>query len=298
VRNRTVFGLTMLLAGFLGGAHEAQAGLQFCNQGKIKLSAAVGYVDRKKGWVAKGWIHIEPGECKDALRFPLDNRFYYYYASGRDEDSRIKITGENSFCIESRTFTIYQSDYGKSTPEECVKDGLRSVKFKKVDVQGKPEFTVNMGGPEIAPAAGADPAPSPPDRPAVATAPPPDVRQPPVTVQQPSGPVVRPPPAAEEESAPPPRRRARQEQPPPDMPAVRQPPASTEEEAYPPRRRARQEQPSAPYGQPPSASTEDEPPPRRRARQEQPPPNTPPAPSAAQGGGSNGAACQRFPNLC
>jgi uncharacterized membrane protein len=295
VRNRTVFGLTILLAGLLGGAHEAQAGLRFCNQGNIRLSTAVGYVDRKKGWVAKGWTHIEPGECKDALRFPLDNRFYYYYAYGRDEDSRIRITGENSFCIESRTFTIYQSDYGKSTPEDCVKDGLRSVKFKKVDVQGKPEFTVNMGGPENAPAAGGDPTPAPPDQPAVATAPPPAVRQPPVIVQQPSAPAVRPPAASvEEESAPPPRRRARQEQPPPDMPAVRQPPASTEEEAYPPRRRARQEQPSAPYGQP----TEEDPPPKRRARQEQPPPNTPPAPSAAQGGGPNGAACQRFPNLC
>ena len=268
MRNRTVFGLTMLLAGLSGGAHEAQAGLRFCNQGNIRLSTAVGYVDRQKGWVAKGWIHIDPGECKDALRFKLDNRFYYYYANGRDENSRIKITGENSFCIESRKFTIYQSDYGKSTPEECVKDGLRSVKFKKVDVQGKPEFTVNMGGPENAPAAGADPTPAPPDQPPVATELPPAVRQPPVIVQQPSGPAARPPAAAEEESA------------------------------YPPRRRARQEQPSAPYAQPPSASTEDEPPPRRRARQEQPPPSTPPAPSAAQGSGSNGAACQRFPNLC
>lgn len=188
----------MLLAGLSGGAHEAQAGLRFCNQGNIKLSTAVGYVDRQKGWVAKGWIHIDPGECKDALRFKLDNRFYYYYANGRDENSRIKITGENSFCIELRKFTIYQSDYGKSTPEECVKDGLRSVKFKKVDVQGKPEFTVNMGGPENAPSAGADPTPAPPDQPPVATEPPPAVRQPPVIVQQPSGPAARPPAAAEE----------------------------------------------------------------------------------------------------
>src|ERR1700753_2438093 len=160
------------------GAPRAEAGLRICNQDKIKYRTAIGYVDRQKGWVAKGWLSLEPGECKDALGFRVDNRFDYYYAVGHDDNnSHIKITGENAFCIETRKFRIYQADYGKSTPEDCAKDGYRSEKFKKVDVQGKPEFTINLGGPDNTPTTGNDPAPAqtpvantpPPTRPSPVT---------------------------------------------------------------------------------------------------------------------------------
>jgi uncharacterized membrane protein len=218
VRNRTAFGLIMLLTGISAGAPQAQAGLRICNQGNIKYRTAVGYVDRQKGWVARGWMSLEPGECKDALSFRLDNRYYYYYAVGREENSHIKITGDNAFCIESRKFKIYQADYGKSTPDDCAKDGLRSEKFKKVDVQGKPEFTINLGGPDQ-PAPGGEPTPAPPQSP-VANVPPPPPRQPPV-VQQPP-PAVQPPVASTEESEQRPRRPRTQPSPngPPDQPAV------------------------------------------------------------------------------
>jgi uncharacterized membrane protein len=251
VRNRTLLGLIMLLTGISGGAQQAEAGLRFCNQSTMNFKTAVGYVDRQKGWVARGWLSIDPGQCKDALQFPLDNRYYYYYAIGRSSDNaRVRYTGENSFCIESRKFSIYQSDYGKSAPDDCARDGLRSEKFKKIDVQGKPEFTVNLGGPDNPPTEGGDPTAGP-GRPPVAVVPPPAAQpqpapavavQPPV-VQQPQGPAVRPPAQAAEEEEP-------------------------------------------------------APPPRRRARQQQPGPDTPPAPPTAQGGGANGTACQRFPNLC
>src|ERR1700678_3249610 len=135
VRQQKVFGLVILLTGILINAHQAEAGLRFCNQGTFKLTTAVGYVDRRKGWVAKGWLSLEPGECKDALRFRLDNRYYYYHAVGHDEGAHVRYDGEHPFCIESRHFTVYQANYGKSTDEECAKDGLRSAKFLKIDVE-------------------------------------------------------------------------------------------------------------------------------------------------------------------
>jgi uncharacterized membrane protein len=318
VRHRTVFGLIILLTAIFSGAHQAQAGLRFCNQGTFKIHTAVGYVDQQKRWLARGWLSIEPGECKDALGFPLENRFYYYYARGRDENAHVEYTGESSFCIETRPFKTYQANYGKSTPDECAKDGLRSKKFKKVDVQGKPEFTVNLGGPDNPPTAGGDPAGEPGQPPTAAVEPratqqpPAVVRQPPPTAaQQPPPSAAEPPTASADPSMAPPRRRQRYNQEPPPT-AVQQPPsaadpstASADPSMAPPRRRQRynQEPPPEAMQQPPSAA---EPPtasadpsmapPRRRQRYNQePPPDPPNAPPAAQGG--NGA-CQRFPNLC
>jgi uncharacterized membrane protein len=252
VRHRKVLGLIILLTGISFSAHQAEAGLRFCNQGKFKFLAVVGYVDRQKGWVAKGWLPVEPGECRDALQFPLDNRYYYYYAAGHDEENAlVKYAGEHPFCVESRKFMIYQSDYGKSTDEECAKAGLRSVKFLKVDVQGKPEFTINLGGPDNPPPGGGET----PGRPPVAAVPPPAAQQPPPAAVQ--APAVR--------------------QPPPT--AMQQPPSGAE--------------PPAVSADPPTAPLR-----RRQQNHQEGPPNVPPDLPAAQGGGQDGTACKRYPNLC
>jgi uncharacterized membrane protein len=263
VRHRTVFGLIILLSAIFTGAHQAQAGLRFCNQGTFKFRTAVGYVDRQKGWVAKGWLSVEPGECKDALGFRLDNRFYYYFAAGRDDNSLVKYTGGNSFCIETRRFQIYQANYGKGTPEECAKDGLRSEKFRKIDVQGKPEFTVNLGGPDNPPGELTEAPAQPPAEVMEQRAP----RQPPAAAAQPPAVTAQP-------------------------PVVRQQP--------PPASAVQQQLPAA---EPPTASADPSGPRRRQRYNQDPPPAQPAAPPAAaqpaaQGGGPNGAACQRFPNLC
>jgi uncharacterized membrane protein len=181
VRHRTTaLGLTILLATVCTGAQRAHAGLRFCNQGNFKFVVAVGYIDREKGWVAKGWHGIEGGECKDAIRAPLDNRYYYFHAAGRGPDQTlVKYNGETPFCVQSKKFELYQAQYGKSSQEECSKDGLRSEKFMKLDVKGSPDYTVNLGSP----AAGAAPAEAPARPPSVATGGPvqPPANQPPPT---------------------------------------------------------------------------------------------------------------------
>jgi uncharacterized membrane protein len=185
VRHRTALGLIILLAAICTGPQRAQAGLRLCNQGNFKFVVAVGYVDREKGWVAKGWEAIEGGECKDAIRTPLDNRYYYFHAAGRGPDQAlVKYSGETPFCVQSTKFVLYQAAYGKSSQEECGKDGLRSEMFMKVDVKGSPDYTVNLGSPANPPAPGAGPAAAPVRPPSVATGGP---------VQQP---VNQPPPSA------------------------------------------------------------------------------------------------------
>jgi len=226
VRHRTALGLTTLLTAIFGSPHHAEAGLRFCNQGKFTLSVAVGYVDRQKGWVARGWQSLEPGECKDALSFALDNRYYYFHARGQGENSKVKYNGETAFCIETRKFRIYQADYGKSSPDECAKDGLRSEKFMKVDVKGKAEYTVNLGALDVLPSAGANPPATPGQPPA--TEPPPAAQKsapaadPPAAAQG-QVPAAEPPTASAEQPAPAKRPRASQQAPsssPPEPSAV------------------------------------------------------------------------------
>jgi len=192
VRHRTAFGLTVLLTAMFAGPHQAEAGLRICNKGTFRYSVAVGFVDRQKGWVARGWSSLEAGECKDALGFKLDNRYYYFFARGHGEHANEKYTGETAFCIESRKFRIYQADYGKSSPEECAKDGLRSEKFVKVDVKGLPEYTINLGVPE---AAQVTPGQAP------GTEPPPVTQKPAAAVEPPHPPTQRPAPAVAEPTA-------------------------------------------------------------------------------------------------
>jgi uncharacterized membrane protein len=197
VRHRTALGSIILLTAICTGVQRAQAGLRFCNQGNFKFSVAVGYVDREKGWVAKGWAGLEGGECKDAIRTPLDNRYYYFYAAGRGPDrTHVKYTGETPFCVQSTKFVLYQAEYGKSSPEECGKGGLRSEMFMKIDVQGKPDYTINLGSPDNPPNQGAGPTTAsggPPAAPAGGTAQPPANQPPPFASAGPAAAPVRPP---------------------------------------------------------------------------------------------------------
>jgi uncharacterized membrane protein len=170
VRQWTAFGSIVLLAAMCCGTQQAEAALKFCNLGNFKFVVATGYVDREKGWVARGWLQLEAGDCKDAIKAPLDNRYYYFHAAGRAPDqSLVKYSGETPFCVQSQKFELYQATYGKSSKEECGKDGLRSEMFMKIDVNNKPDWTINLGSPANGAAAGAGPATPPAGLPPAAT---------------------------------------------------------------------------------------------------------------------------------
>lgn len=269
---RAPLALLVLLAATSTGTQRAEAGLRFCNQGSFKFSVAVGYVDRQKGWVARGWTVVDAGQCKDAIKEPLDNRYYYFYAAGRGPDRAVvKYSGETSFCIQMQKFMLYQAEYGKNTKEDCAKAGLASETFTKIDVSSKPDALVNLGTPsdaQAAPGPATGPAPAPPPNAGGGNMRQPQMQQPPMQPRPSAG--------------------GGNMQPPP--PQMQQPPMQTRQNPPPSVAGGNGYQP-APNRQPPSQPSYNQPTP--------PPPRANQAPSGPPPGGNSGSdACRRYPNLC
>jgi len=169
VRSRTVVGLMVLMLWVT--TERADAAFQVCNQFEQRLSIAFGYVDRTKGWVAQGWWIINPGQCANVHGADLDNRYYYVYAQPTGGGPPWK-GGKVAFCIQDKSFLLFQAEYGKNTPEDCAKANLQSAAFISVDVgAGQKNHTFNFsGGAPPNPVAVAPPSSQPP---AAAAAPPP-----------------------------------------------------------------------------------------------------------------------------
>jgi uncharacterized membrane protein len=146
VRHRASLGLAIVLAAISIGAQPAVAGFHVCNESSLRVDVAVGYVDQASGgWVSEGWWLITANQCREIITSDLNNRYYYFYATGTDGDKiRTKWSGETSFCIQREKFTLHQAEYGQDTEADCAKAGLRSAKFKVVDVHGSKNHTVKL----------------------------------------------------------------------------------------------------------------------------------------------------------
>lgn len=183
--------LIVILTAMAAGAQQAQAGLRFCNVSSFSVEIAVGYVDREQGWVSEGWWVIDAHDCKvpPPLHNALDNRFYYYYARGREGDHRkTTFTGATPFCVKHEPFKLYQAQYGKDHIADCAKAGLFSVPFSKIDTNNQPGFTLRLNGDDDINAVAQQPPPVIAPQPYPPA--PPQVIQPPA-VQQ-NGPVPMP----------------------------------------------------------------------------------------------------------
>ena len=185
MRSRAVVGLMVLVAGFT--TERADARFRVCNQFNQSLSVSFGRVDRSRGWVAQGWWVVNPDQCTNIYEPDLDNRYYYVLAEPTAGGPAWK-GGTVPFCVSEKSFLLYQDQYGKDTPEDCAKAGLRSAPFISVDV-GKGEknhvFTFSGGGSARPPVAAAPPSSQPPQppQPPIAAAP----RPPPQPAGSPNG---------------------------------------------------------------------------------------------------------------
>jgi uncharacterized membrane protein len=160
VRLRIVLGLMVVMLGL--GTERADARFRVCNQMDQRLSVAFGYVDRTRGWTAQGWWVIETKQCTNIYEPDLDNRYYYVFAQPTAAGTPLQ-GGTVPFCIQGKSFLLYQEQYGKSTPEDCAKAGLQSVPFISIDVgQGQPNHVLNLTGTTNA---SASTAPAPPPQP-------------------------------------------------------------------------------------------------------------------------------------
>lgn len=173
MRLQIVLALMVVMLGL--GTQRAEARFRVCNQMNQSLSVAFGYVDRTRGWVAQGYWTIDTNQCTNIYEPDLDNRYYYVFA--QSTAGAIPLQGGTvSFCIDNKRFLSYQEQYGKSSPEDCAKAGLRSVPFFSVDVgQGQANHVLNLTGtipgpPPVAPAP-VQPPNYPPPQPNVVQAP-------------------------------------------------------------------------------------------------------------------------------
>jgi uncharacterized membrane protein len=125
---------------------RADAGFRVCNQSDLRISVALGYVDRARGWVAQGWWVIDAAKCASVYAADLDNRYYYLYAESTADGGKTTWSGKVPFCIQKQKFLLFQAEYGKNTPDDCAKAGLELVNFDVVDVGQSKNHTLNFAG--------------------------------------------------------------------------------------------------------------------------------------------------------
>lgn len=117
---------------------QKAAGLDLCNKTDTLVWAAIGYANGEDD-MSSGWVRIEPGNCRKAIKGKLDQAAYYVYAEGVDDAGAIARAGEgamiwsgnNSFCIKTTRFEIRGH-------ERCAARGFDERGFMRVETGGKP----------------------------------------------------------------------------------------------------------------------------------------------------------------
>lgn len=117
---------------------QASAGLDLCNHTNTLVWAAIGY-ENGEDEMSSGWVRIEPGTCRKAIKGKLDREAYYVYAEGVDDAGAIAQGGEgamiwsgnDNFCIKTTRFEI-------KGRERCAARGFDERGFMRVETGGKP----------------------------------------------------------------------------------------------------------------------------------------------------------------
>ncbi|MFN4229607.1 DUF1036 domain-containing protein [Parvibaculum sp.] len=117
---------------------QKAAGLDLCNRTDTLVWAALGYRNGEDE-VSSGWVRIEPGNCRKAIKGKLDQEAYYVYAEGVDDAGAIARgtegamiwSGGDSFCIKTTRFEI-------KGRQRCAARGFDERGFMKIETDGKP----------------------------------------------------------------------------------------------------------------------------------------------------------------
>ena len=129
---------TLLIERLIESAGEEQkkAGLDLCNKTAYLIWSAIGY-RTIEGDMSSGWIRIEPGQCRKAIKGKLTEREYFVYAEMADDreapprsgDERSIWSGDMRFCTKPTRFEIR----GR---ESCTARGFDERGFMRVDTGG------------------------------------------------------------------------------------------------------------------------------------------------------------------
>lgn len=125
-------------------AQHETLGLGFCNRTEELVWAAVGYKNHGDD-MSSGWVRIEPGGCRKAIKGKLVEKSYFVYAEAVDETGSIALregqpmswSGAETFCTKATRFEIKGRD-------RCTARGFDERGFMRVETEGKPGWTVDF----------------------------------------------------------------------------------------------------------------------------------------------------------
>jgi uncharacterized membrane protein len=113
-----------------------KADFHICNLTTSPAEIAFGYYEPEGGWSSRGWMKLQLGECKIALRGPLQYSTYYIYGHNEDGREFIGPSSQNGgfFCIQKPKFELHSNALTNGQGLACEASGLRAVRFLEVKV--------------------------------------------------------------------------------------------------------------------------------------------------------------------
>lgn len=125
-------------------AEHETVGLSLCNRTGELLWAAVGYRSHGDD-MSSGWVRIEPGSCRKAIKGKLAESTYFVYTEALDEAGSIVRRdgqpmiwgGAETFCTKATRFEIRGRD-------RCTQRGFDERGFMRIETDGEPNWTVDF----------------------------------------------------------------------------------------------------------------------------------------------------------
>ncbi|MDO8839101.1 MAG: DUF1036 domain-containing protein [Parvibaculum sp.] len=136
----------ILIEQLIAGAEQeqAKAGLDVCNKTGHLIWSALGYRSLE-GEMSSGWIRIEPGQCRKAIKGKLTEREYFVYAEAVDDEGTIARvdgdtliwSGDARFCTKPTRFEIKSRD-------RCAARGFDERAFMRIETGGKSNWVLDL----------------------------------------------------------------------------------------------------------------------------------------------------------
>lgn len=125
-------------------AVHQSVGLDFCNRTAELVWAAVGFRNGAED-MSSGWIRIDPGSCRKAIKGKLTEEAYYFYAEAVDDMGAIVQrygdpliwSGDRPYCTKSTRFEIR----GR---ERCAARGFDERTFKRIETSGEAFLEITL----------------------------------------------------------------------------------------------------------------------------------------------------------
>jgi uncharacterized membrane protein len=129
--------LLLALCSLLLATSPVAASLSVCNKSSQTAIVALAHFNGT-AWASQGWWHIQPGQCGELIRGPLNARYYYLYAT---DGAFSTWDGSKNFCVG-----IFEK-FSIEGRGRCSARGLDVRGFLEIDTGNQLNWTQNLSGP-------------------------------------------------------------------------------------------------------------------------------------------------------